>query len=187
MLVAAAATLGRPHQAAASALDAARALRPLADAAAADLFAAGLVTSALVALPVVMASTAYVVGAHFNWRRGLSERAGRARRFCAILAASIGLALVVSLAKIPVIGMAVLPWCTVRLSPLHREHLAYSPALRQGWQRLVSRSRQPPEIHCHAELSASGLAMGECRLRGVQCTSRPRSDRWPGRCTGRNW
>ena len=44
---------------------------------AADLFAAGLVTSALVALPVVMASTAYVVGAHFNWRRGLSRRADR--------------------------------------------------------------------------------------------------------------
>jgi hypothetical protein len=44
---------------------------------AADLFAAGPVTSALVALPVVMASTAYVVGAHLNWRRGLSERAGR--------------------------------------------------------------------------------------------------------------
>jgi hypothetical protein len=51
------------------------------------LVAAGLVTWALVALPVVMSSTAYVVGAHFNWRRGLSERAGRARRFCAILAA----------------------------------------------------------------------------------------------------
>jgi Mn2+/Fe2+ NRAMP family transporter len=92
---------------AASAQDAARALRPLAGAAAADLFAAGLVTSALVALPVVMASTAYVVGAHFNWRRGLSERACRARRFCAILAASIGLALVVSGAKIAVIGMLV--------------------------------------------------------------------------------
>jgi Mn2+/Fe2+ NRAMP family transporter len=51
-----------------------------------------------------MASTAYVVGAHFNWRRGPS---GRARRFCAILAASIGLALVVSVAKIPVIGILV--------------------------------------------------------------------------------
>ena len=107
MLVVAAITLGRHHHAAASAQDAARALRPLAAAAATDLFAAGLVTSVLVALPVVMASTSYVVGAHFNWRRGLSERAGRARRFCSILAASIGLALVVSVAKIPVIGMLV--------------------------------------------------------------------------------
>jgi Mn2+/Fe2+ NRAMP family transporter len=87
--------------------DAARALRPLAGAAAADLFAAGLVTSALVALPVVMASTAYVASEHFNWRRGLSARAGRARRFYAILVASIGLALVVSVAGIPVTGMLV--------------------------------------------------------------------------------
>jgi Mn2+/Fe2+ NRAMP family transporter len=107
MLVAAAATLGRHRQAAASAQDAARALRPLAGAGAADLFAAGLVTSALVALPVLMATTAYVVGAHFNWRRGLSERVGSARCFYAILVASIGLALAVSLAKISVIGMLV--------------------------------------------------------------------------------
>ena len=107
MLVAAAATLGRHRQAAASAQEAARALRPLAGAAAADLFAAGLLTSALVALPVLMASTGYVVGAHFNWRRGLSERVGRARGFYATLVASIGLALVMSAAGIPLIGMLV--------------------------------------------------------------------------------
>ena len=70
MLVASAATLGRHHQAVTSAQDAAGALRPLAGSAAADLFAAGLVTSALVALPVLMAATAYVVGPQFGWRRG---------------------------------------------------------------------------------------------------------------------
>ena len=107
MLVASAATLGRHHQAVTSAQDAAAALRPLAGPAAADLFAAGLITSAVVALPVLMATTAYVVGAQFNWRRGLSEGMGRARGFCAILVASIGLALAVSLAGIPVIGMLV--------------------------------------------------------------------------------
>jgi len=107
MLVASAATLGRHHQAVTSAQDAAGALRPLAGSAAADLFAAGLVTSALVALPVLMAATAYVVGAQFGWRRGLSEGIGRARGFYAILVASVGLALAVSLAGIPVIGMLV--------------------------------------------------------------------------------
>ena len=79
MLVAAAATLGRHHQTVASAQNAAQMLRPLAGPLAADLFAAGLVTSAVVALPVVIAATAYVVGAHFNWRRGLSERVSHAR------------------------------------------------------------------------------------------------------------
>jgi Mn2+/Fe2+ NRAMP family transporter len=107
MLVAAAATLGRQHQAVASAQQAAGALRPLAGPAAADLFALGLVTSAVVALPVLMATTGYVVGAHLDWRRGLSEPVGRARGFYAILAASIGLAVAVSLAGIPVIGMLV--------------------------------------------------------------------------------
>ena len=107
MLIAAAATLGQHHQAVASAQDAAAALRPLAGSAAAGLFAAGLVISAVVALPVLVATTAYVVGAHFNWRRGLSEGIGHARGFYAILVASIGLALAVSLAGISVIGMLV--------------------------------------------------------------------------------
>ena len=107
MLVASAATLGRHHQTVTSAQDAAAALRPLAGSLAADLFAAGLITSAVVALPVLMATTAYVVGAHFNWRRGLSEGIGRAPRFYAILVASIGLALAVTLAKISLVGMLV--------------------------------------------------------------------------------
>ncbi len=48
-----------------------------------------------------------MVGAHYDWRRGLSERIGRARGFYAVLLASIGLALAVSLAGIPVVGMLV--------------------------------------------------------------------------------
>jgi Mn2+/Fe2+ NRAMP family transporter len=105
MLAAAAATLGRHHQPAASAQDAARMLRPLAGPLAADLFAAGLLTAALVALPVLIATTAYVVGAHYGWRRGLSERISHARGFYAILVASTALAAAVSLAGIPVISM----------------------------------------------------------------------------------
>jgi Mn2+/Fe2+ NRAMP family transporter len=107
MLVASAATLGRHHQTASSAEDAARALRPLAGSAAADLFALGLVISAVVALPVLMATTAYVVGAQFDWRRGLSEPVRQARGFYGVLAASIGLAFVVTVANISVIDMLV--------------------------------------------------------------------------------
>jgi Mn2+/Fe2+ NRAMP family transporter len=107
MLVASAATLGRHHQAVTSAQDAAGALRPLAGSAAADLFAAGLVTSAVVALPVLMATTAYMVGAYFGWHRGLSEGIGRAKGFYAVLVASTALAVAVTLAGISVIGMLV--------------------------------------------------------------------------------
>ena len=107
MLVASAATLGRHHQSVTSAQDAAQALRPLAGALAADLFAAGLVISAVVALPVLMATTAYVVGAQFDWRRGLSEPVRKARGFYGVLAASLGLAFAVTFAKVSVIAMLV--------------------------------------------------------------------------------
>jgi Mn2+/Fe2+ NRAMP family transporter len=107
VLVASAATLGRHHLMVGSAQNAAGALRPLAGPLAGDLFAAGLVVSAVVALPVLVASTAYVIGAHFGWRRGLSQAVSQARRFYLVLAASIGLAVVVALAGVPVFGMLV--------------------------------------------------------------------------------
>jgi Mn2+/Fe2+ NRAMP family transporter len=107
MLAASAATLGRHHLATASAQDAARALRPLAGPLAADLFAAGLIVAAVVALPVLMTTTAHVIGAYFGWKRGLSEPVSQAPAYYAILAASIGLALAVSLAGVPVIGLLV--------------------------------------------------------------------------------
>ncbi len=107
MVVASAATLGSHHQSVSSAADAARVLRPLAGSAATDLFAVGLVASALVALPVLMATTAYVVGAQFGWRRGLSEGTGAAPGFYAVLAASVGLALGVTVAQVSVIAMLI--------------------------------------------------------------------------------
>jgi Mn2+/Fe2+ NRAMP family transporter len=107
MLVAAAATLGKHQQSVATVEDAARALRPLAGSAAADLFAGGIVISALVALPVLLATTAHVVGAHFGWRRGLSVGINNARGYYAVLVISIGLAFAVSLAGVPVIAMLV--------------------------------------------------------------------------------
>jgi Mn2+/Fe2+ NRAMP family transporter len=107
MLVTSAATLGQHHQTVATAQDAARELRPLAGSLAAYLFAAGLITSAVVALPVLMATTAYVVGAEFDWRSGLSERVSHARGFYAVLVGSIGLGVAVDLAGVPLVGMLV--------------------------------------------------------------------------------
>jgi Mn2+/Fe2+ NRAMP family transporter len=107
MLVASAATLGHHHQTVTSAQEAAQALRPLVGSLASDVFAIGLVISPVVALPVLMATTAYVVGAQFDWRRGLSEPIGHARGFYGVLAASIGLAFAMTLAKVSVIGMLV--------------------------------------------------------------------------------
>lgn len=107
MLVASAATLGVDPRPVDSAAQAAEALRPLAGGQASDLYAFGLVVSAVVALPVLMATTAYVVGAQFDWRRGLSQPVRRAGGFYAVLATSMGLAVVVALVGVPVIGMLV--------------------------------------------------------------------------------
>jgi len=107
MLVASAATLGQHHTTITSAQDAAQALGPLAGSLAADLFAIGLIASAVVALPVLMSTTAYVVGAQFDWRRGLSQPVTHARGFYVVLTASIGLAFAVTLGKVSVIGMLV--------------------------------------------------------------------------------
>ena len=186
MLVASAATLGRHHQAVASAQDVAGALRPLAGSAAADLFAAGLITSAVVALPVLMATTAYVVGAQFDWRRGLSERIGRARGFYAILVASIGLALAVTLAGIPVIGMLVAASVIgglgtpiglvilVRLARDPQRHGASAhlpPAGHRGLGRRRHRRRLRPARHPRG---SRGRIL-TCPARGQVVSTRPRT------------
>ena len=77
MLVASAATLGRHHEAVTSAQQAARALRPLAGSLSARLFAAGLVISAVVALPVLVATTAYVVRCTSAGAAGCRRRSAR--------------------------------------------------------------------------------------------------------------
>ena len=107
MLIASAATLGLHHEAVVSAQAAAGTLRPVATSLATDVFAVGLITSAVVALPVLMATTAYVVGAEFDWRRGLSQRVSKARGFYAVLVLSVALAAAVDLAGVPLLDMLV--------------------------------------------------------------------------------
>jgi Mn2+/Fe2+ NRAMP family transporter len=107
MLITSAATLGVHHEAVSSAQGAAYALRPLAGSAAADFFAVGLVASAVVALPVLMATTAHVIGTELDWHRGLSHGIRHASGFYAALAASIVLAAAVDLAGVPLLKMLI--------------------------------------------------------------------------------
>jgi Mn2+/Fe2+ NRAMP family transporter len=96
ILVATGATLGVHHQQADTAEQAAQALRPVAGDLAGDLFAVGLLASALVALPVIMATTAYVTGAHLKRRRGLSLPIREAPLFYSALATAALLGTVVT-------------------------------------------------------------------------------------------
>jgi Mn2+/Fe2+ NRAMP family transporter len=85
ILVASGATLGVGHEHVDTAAQAAEALRPVAGQLASVLFAIGLLTSALIALPVIMATTAYVTASAFHWRRGLSLSGRQAPAFYAVL------------------------------------------------------------------------------------------------------
>lgn len=100
ILVATGATLGVNHMSAETAQDAAEALRPAAGPLAGDLFALGLLASSIVALPVIMATTAYVTGAHFSWRGGLSLKVREAPMFYTALSASIILGAVAAYAGV---------------------------------------------------------------------------------------
>jgi NRAMP (natural resistance-associated macrophage protein)-like metal ion transporter len=90
IMVTAAVTLGAHGTVQVStAQQAAQALRPLAGNLAGLLFAAGIVGTGLLAVPVLAGSTAYAVAETLGWREGLGRRISQARAFYAVIAASI--------------------------------------------------------------------------------------------------
>jgi NRAMP (natural resistance-associated macrophage protein)-like metal ion transporter len=71
-----------------TASQAAQALRPLAGNMAEALLALGLIGSGVLAVPILTGSSAYAVAEAFGWKRGLAQRAGRAKEFYSFIAAS---------------------------------------------------------------------------------------------------
>ncbi len=71
-----------------TASQAAEALRPLAGDLAYVLFAAGIIGTGLLAVPVLAGSSAYAVAETTGWREGLSKRTRSAPGFYAVIAAS---------------------------------------------------------------------------------------------------
>lgn len=68
--------------------DAATALRPIAGEFAFLLFAAGIVGTGFLAVPVLAGSTAYAMAGAFGWTKGLRHKPAMAKRFYAIIGAS---------------------------------------------------------------------------------------------------
>jgi Mn2+/Fe2+ NRAMP family transporter len=100
------ATLFVHHSIFESVRDAALALRPVAGPAAYLLYALGIAGSGLIAIPVLSATSSYVVAETMNWRKGLDERPWQAQRFYVVLS---GVFLVVAC-------ICYLPVDTVRLA-----------------------------------------------------------------------
>ena len=94
-----------------TAADAAAALRPLAGPFASALFAAGIIGTGLLAVPVLAGSAAYAVGEALGWVVGLDRRPLEARAFYGVVAAATGLGVAIALA--PVSPMRALYWSAV--------------------------------------------------------------------------
>lgn len=95
IVIATGATLGVQHHTVETVQDAAQALAPLAGRWSSLLFGTGLLGSALIALPVLAGTSAYVVAEMFDWRKGIDARFQQAPFFYAVvigtLAAGVGI------------------------------------------------------------------------------------------------
>ena len=112
ILIATGATLGTHHHRVQTAEEAAQALAPVAGKYASLVFGVGLLGSALIAIPVIAATSAYVAAAIFGWRRSLDASFSRARSFyltlcgCTVIAVLIGMAGVAPIKLLFVSGIA---------------------------------------------------------------------------------
>jgi Mn2+/Fe2+ NRAMP family transporter len=105
ILIATGATLGMHHVKVETAEQAAQALAPVAGKYASLVFGLGLLGSALVAIPVIAGTSAYVAAEMFGWRHSLDAGFRRARRFYAVLAGCVALAVAVGFAGVPPIKL----------------------------------------------------------------------------------
>ena len=100
ILIATGATLGVHHQRVGTAEQAAQALAPVAGKYASLVFGIGLLGSALVAIPVIAGTCAYVAAEMFGWRHSLDEKFDHARAFYLTLIGCVALAVGVAFAGV---------------------------------------------------------------------------------------
>ena len=100
ILIATGATLGIHHQKVDTAEQAAQALAPFAGKYASIVFGVGLLGSALVAIPVIAGTSAYVAAEMFGWRHSLDASFKGARRFYLTLIACIAVAIAIAFAGV---------------------------------------------------------------------------------------
>lgn len=105
ILVATGATLGVHHKSVETAQDAAQALAPFAGRWASTIFGVGLLGSALLALPVLAASSAYFTGQMFGWHSALDAKPRRAPHFYATLIACLLFGAAIALLGVPAIKL----------------------------------------------------------------------------------
>src|SRR6266568_326395 len=106
VIITTASTLFVHHQSIQTAADAASSLGPLVGPFAKYLFATGLIGAALIAIPIMSASSAYAVADTFGWPAGLSEQPWQAEGFYIVLTASLLVGLVFALLRVDPIKLS---------------------------------------------------------------------------------
>ena len=94
-----------------TAADAAQALRPLAGRAAETLFAAGIIGTGLLGVPVLAGSGAYAVAEAAAWRRGMNEPPRSAANFYGVIVAAMVIGMILNFAKLDAIKLLI--WAAV--------------------------------------------------------------------------
>jgi NRAMP (natural resistance-associated macrophage protein)-like metal ion transporter len=100
IVVSTATTLFKSGRTIESAHDAARALEPFAGSASTIVFAVGIIGAGLLAVPVLAAATASMIGETLGWRVGLNKSANRAPGFYLALSVALGIGVLITLAGI---------------------------------------------------------------------------------------
>lgn len=90
-----------------SAAEAAAALKPIAGQLTSVIFAAGIVGTGLLAVPVLAGSAAFALGEGFGWKIGLDLTPKRAKAFYAVIALSAAIGIALNLLQVNIIQFLV--------------------------------------------------------------------------------
>ncbi|MBV8636430.1 MAG: divalent metal cation transporter, partial [Burkholderiaceae bacterium] len=122
-----------------SAAQAASALRPVAGDLAFAVFAAGIVGTGLLAVPVLAGSAAYALAGAFGWKNSLALRYGEAKKFYRIIVAAT------------LLGTAL---CFTRIDPMQALY----------WSAVLNGVVAVPVMVVVMRLAANGAVMGKLRI-----------------------
>ncbi len=145
-----------------TASQAAEALRPVAGRLSSALFAAGIVGTGLLAVPVLAGSSAYALAEAFGWREGLSTPLRKAPTFYGVIAAGIAAGVVMNLAGLP--AVRALYWSGVL------NGIAAPPLMLLVWKLAASRElmgEQASGLLSRTVLGAGTLLMAASALASI--------------------
>ena len=149
-----------------SSTQAAEALKPIAGRFAFALFALGIVSTGLLAIPVLAGSAAYAVGEACKWPVGISKKPGRALAFYGILSAAAFLGAAITFTGIDPIkalywsavinGIASVPIMILMMLMTRRKRIM-GDFMIGGWLRVLGWSATTAMILCVVGMAATWL------------------------------